>query len=64
MGSLTSEEKRRIDKYLSEASSYEKESALESRQGFFSWLKKVGLGYIVAKFIDMAWAAIKAFFFL
>lgn len=62
--SISYEDRKRIERYLNEADRYEKDSALKSRNSFFSWLRSIGLGYIIAKLLDMAWAAIKALLFL
>lgn len=62
MSDLSYEDRRRIQRYLSEADEDERESALRSRQSFFSWLWDVGLGYIVQKLIDLVWSAIKSIF--
>lgn len=40
----------------------ESERASVSREGFFSWLIKIGLEFIKDRLIDWAWEAIKRFF--
>lgn len=62
MSDLSYEDRQRVERYLSQADDDEKESALSSRQSFFSWLWEVGLGYIVQKLLDLVWAAIRAIF--
>jgi hypothetical protein len=59
MSDFTDEDRRRIAQHLGQARQDEKDSALKSRESFFTWLWKVGLGYIVQKFLDLVWAAIK-----
>lgn len=57
---LSPADKARLKQYLSDADDDEKNTALNSRNSFFDWLKKKGLKYIVDKFSDVSWDVIKA----
>lgn len=59
---LTDYEKRQVLDMLDRSRAEERRSATSSQGGFFSWLKAVGLGYIISKLIDLVWSAIKRIF--
>ena len=59
---LSDYEKRQVMDMMGRSRAEERRSATSSQSGFFGWLRKVGLGYIVGKLVDLVWSAIKAFF--
>jgi hypothetical protein len=59
----TPDEIRRVVKYLDRESDARAESAQQSRNGFFGWLREKGFSYIVEKIFDYAWASIRRLFF-
>ena len=63
MSEITDDDRRQIERHLSQARQDEKESALESRESFFTWLRRVGLAYIVQKLFDLIWATIRKLLF-
>ena len=56
------DEIRRVRDYLERQMGAASSSASRSKGGFFSWLRNVGLTYLVDKFFDWSWKAIKAIF--
>lgn len=59
MSEITDEDRRRVAMYYGAESRARQESATSSKQSFFSWLREVGLAYIVQKLLDIIWETIK-----